>query len=334
MPVRMKDIARDLGVSVITVSKVLRDHSDISDQTKERVLKRIREVNYRPNLAARALVTGRTHLIGLIVPDLIHPFFGQVAKGLSNVLRGHGYSLVISSSEEDAELEKDEIDHLLARRVDALILASTQPSPAGFRRIEEHNVPYVLIDRRFDDFRTHFVGVHDDLVGYAATKHLLENGRREIAHIRGEETSTAAGRLAGFERAMAEWGLVPRREFVVRGHGADDLAEATGRDAMNHLLAQDPRPDAVFCYNDPVALGAMQAVLEAGLRVPDDVAIVGSGNVNYSSLLRVPLSTVDQKSTELGQRAAELVLRLIESEEPPPPEEILLEPELVVRNSS
>src|SRR5215469_4107295 len=126
MTVRMKDIARDLGVSVVTVSKVLRNHSDIGPETRERVLRRIKELKYRPNLAARALVTGRTHSVGLIVPDLVHPFFADIAKALSGVLRGRRYGLLISSSEEDPALERDEIDQLLARRVDALIIASAQ----------------------------------------------------------------------------------------------------------------------------------------------------------------------------------------------------------------
>src|SRR3954464_15623331 len=121
MAARLKDIARDLGVSVVTVSKVLRDHPDISTETKDRVLKRMKELNYRPNLAARALVTGRSYIAGLVVPDLVHPFFGQVAKGLSQGLRKKGYSLVLSSSEDDPELEQQEIELLLARRVGVLI---------------------------------------------------------------------------------------------------------------------------------------------------------------------------------------------------------------------
>ena len=122
----MKDIARDLGVSVITVSKALRDHSDISAATKARVLKRVQELDYRPNYAARALVTGRTHMIGLVVPDLVHSFHSEVAKGLAGVLRKSGYSLVVSSSEENQDVEKQVVDHLIARRVDALLIASTQ----------------------------------------------------------------------------------------------------------------------------------------------------------------------------------------------------------------
>src|SRR5215469_15489486 len=136
MPVRMKDIATDLGLSIVTVSKVLRDHPDISAETRDRVLKRMKEVNYRPNLAARALVTGRTCSMGLVVPDLVHPFFGEVAKGMSRVLRTKGYNLIISSSEEEPELEQQEVDQLLARRVDGLIIASTQNGVRMFQRIE------------------------------------------------------------------------------------------------------------------------------------------------------------------------------------------------------
>jgi LacI family transcriptional regulator len=126
--VGLKDIAQDLDLSVVTVSKVLRDHPDISAETRERVLKRMKEVNYRPNLAARALVTGRTCAIGLVVPDLVHPFYGQVARALSSVLRVKGYSLVLASSEDEPGLEQQEIEQLLARRVDVLIVASTQKS--------------------------------------------------------------------------------------------------------------------------------------------------------------------------------------------------------------
>src|SRR5436305_4164818 len=150
MAVRLKDIAEDLNLSVVTVSKVLRDHPDIGPETRERVLQRIKEVNYRPNLAARGLVTGRTYAAGLVVPDLVHPFFGQVAKALSAVLRGKGYSLVLSSSDDDPNLEQQEIEQLLARRVDVLVVASAQQSAECFRSIREQNIPFVLIDRRID----------------------------------------------------------------------------------------------------------------------------------------------------------------------------------------
>ena len=128
MNIRMKDIARDLGVSVVTISKVLRDHPDVGEQTRERVLARVKELDYRPNLAARSLVTGRTYLVGLVVPDLLHPFFAEIAKSLSDALRQNGYSLIVSSSDEDPDLEEQEINHLLARRLDTLIIASCRSS--------------------------------------------------------------------------------------------------------------------------------------------------------------------------------------------------------------
>ena len=334
MAVRMKDIARDLGVSIVTVSKVLRNHSDISRETRDRVLKRMRELNYRPNLAARALVTGKTFMTGLIVPDLVHPFFAEVAKGLARVLRTKSYSLVIASSEEDPKLEQEEIESLLARRVDALILASTQWTVESLRRIEEQRTPYVLLDRKFIGLPANFVGVDDELVGLTATEHLIEQGCRRIAHIRGAETSTAAGRLEGYRQALKRHDLPFRPDYVAMGKSADDAGDVSGNEAMQRLLAVEPRPDAVFCYNDPTAMGAMKAILNAGLRVPEDVAVVGCGNVNYSELLRVPLTSIDQQCPLIGEKAAELALKLIEAKAPVRPQEILLTPRLVVRASS
>jgi LacI family transcriptional regulator len=335
MAVRLKDIARDLGVSVVTVSKVLRNHSDISEATRRRVLKRIQELNYRPNLAARALITGRTFTAGLVVPDLVHPFFGQVAKALAGALRRRGYALIISSSEDDPKIERSEIESMLARRVDGLVLASsdTKEDPAAL--IEEQNVPYVLIDRRFAGRVAHFVGVDDEAVGLMATAHLIEQGCRRIAHIRGPAVSTSTGRFEGYKRALAAARLPLRQEYVVPvGSSGDDRGEPGGYHAMQKLLALRQRPDGVFCYNDPVALGALRAILESELRIPEDVAVIGCGNAQFSDLLRVPLSTIDQDSERLGQIAADTLLTAIEAKERPRPKAVLLSPHLVERASS
>lgn len=334
MAARMKDIAKDLGVSVITVSKVLRNHPDIGEATRERVLKRMRELNYQPNLAARALVTGRTFCLGFIVPDLVHPFFAQVAKGLSSFVRNRNYGLLLASSEEDPQLERQEIEQMLARSVDALIVASSQWTVESFRRIEESQTPYVLIDRRFLGLPANFIGIDDQRAGIMATEHLISVGCRRIAHIRGPEVSTAIGRLAGYKLTLAKHVLVASEELVVLEATGDEAAELSGYQAMSTLLRLEPRPDGVFCYNDPAAMGAMQAILDAGLRIPEDIAVIGCGNVLYASALRVPLSTIDQSSSEIGLRAGQLALTLIESKQPLRPETILLEPRLVVRAST
>src|SRR5947199_1210857 len=170
MSTRMKDIARDLGVSVITISKVLRNHPDIGDETRQRVLARVKELDYRPNLAARSLVTGRTYLIGLVVPDLLHPFFAEIAKSLSDVLRESGYYLIVTSSEEDPNLEEQQINHLLARRLDTSIIASCLPTVDLFFRIEKQQTPYMVIERRLPGLAAKLVGVDDDAVGMLATE--------------------------------------------------------------------------------------------------------------------------------------------------------------------
>lgn len=335
MTVRMKDIARDLGVSVVTVSKVLRNHSDISAETRQRVLKRMKELNYRPNLAARALITGKTFTIGLIVPDLLHPFFAQVAKALSGVFRQRGYSLILSSSEEDPELEKQELEVLLARRVDAVLIASAQWTVESFRQIEDQQIPYVLIDRCFVGLAANFVGVDDEAAGALATDHLIEQGCRRVAHIRGPEVSTAIGRAEGYRRSLAQHDIRPLPGYLIpMGASGDERGEAGGYAAAKTLLEMDPRPDGIFCYNDPAAMGVMQAILDAGLRIPQDVAVVGCGNVSFSDFLRVPLSTIDQDSQSIGQRAAELALALIDSKTPMRPSSISIAPSLVVRASS
>jgi LacI family transcriptional regulator len=334
MAARLKDIARDLNLSVVTISKVLRDHPDISAETRERVLKRMKELNYRPNLAARALVTGRSYIAGLVVPDLVHPFFGQVAKAISSVLRKKGYSLVLSSSEDDPELEQQEIDQLLARRVDVLIVASTQSTIDTFRRLEEQKVPYVLIDRKFDGLAANFVGVDDEAVGALATTHLAEIGCRRIAHIGGPRVSTALGRADGFRLALRANRLPSPAEYVVMREHGDDAGEASGYEAMKRLLDLKHKPDGVFCYNDPTAMGAMKAVLEASLRVPEDVAIVGCGNVAYADFLRIPLTSVDQQCDAIGDRTARVALGLLEAGAPVKHKTVLLEPKLVVRAST
>ena len=334
MPVRLKDIAEDLSLSVVTVSKVLRNQTDISAGTRERVLRRMRELNYKPNFAARSLATGRTYCVGLVVPSLLHPFFAEVAKGIVDAIRPKGYGLLISSSNEDEELERQEIEQLLARQVDALIVASSQRSPAFFHAIEERNSAWVLIDRKFPDLRANYVGVDDEEIGRVAAEHLIERGCMRIAHIRGPEISTGIGRLAGYRSALARRGFPLVPEMVAQSDTADNSAEASGYQAMRQLLGVDPRPDGVFCYNDPVAAGALQAILEAGLRIPEDVAVVGCGNARWAALLRVPLSSVDQGAARIGERAAKMALKLTETEDRPKRRTVLLPVALIARESS
>jgi LacI family transcriptional regulator len=335
MAITMKDIAKDLGVSVVTVSKVLRDHSDISPATRERVLRRIKELHYQPNRAARSLVTGRSFTIGLIVPDLEHPFFGEIAKAISRRLRLKDYSLIIASSEEDPGLERREIEGLLARQIDAIILASVQTSAHSgvFQRLTDSRVPYVLIDRNFPGLEANYVGVDDRAVGCAATEHLIACGCRRIAHLRGPEVSTGIGRLLGYRETLTRHKITVPLHYVVDLKGGDDRSEEHGCEAMKRLLAVKPIPDGVFCFNDEVAIGALRAILDSGLRTPADIAVIGVDNIRFADLLRVPLSTIDQNSYQIGESAAQLALKLIGSANVLP-SEVILPIELIARDST
>ncbi|HWZ30957.1 MAG TPA: LacI family DNA-binding transcriptional regulator [Bryobacteraceae bacterium] len=332
MAIRMKDIAQDLGVSLMTVSKALRSHSDISEETRRRVLKRMRELNYQPDWIARSMVTGRTFLVGLVLPDLMHSFFAEVAMGVARKLQPLGYQVVIANTEEDPDIEQRNLQVLTARKVDGLIIASAQRhrDPDLFKALERGGTPYVLIDRMVAGVDANYVGVKDEDVGAIATEHLIAQGARRIAHIRGPAVSTGRGRMRGYRRALERRGLKIRPEYIVSGEWGD----LGGYQAMIQLLKLNPRPDAVFCYNDPVAAGAIKAALEAGLKVPEEIAIIGAGNVHYSDLLRVPLSTVDQSSTLIGERAAEILAECMDAKKPLKPKRILIPPRLVIRDSS
>jgi LacI family transcriptional regulator len=330
----MKDIARDLGVSVMTISKVLRNHPDVGDETRERILARVKELDYRPNLAARSLVTGNTYLIGLVVPDLLHPFFAEIAKSLSETLRGSGYYLIVSSSEEDPDIEEQEINQLLARRLDTLIIASCRSTVDLFFRIEKQKTPYVLIDRILPGLTANFIGVDDEAVGRLATRHLIEIGCKRIAHIRGPETSTGIRRVEGYKQALAQAGLRLLDGYIIPERKGDVETKQRGAEAMRQLLSLEPRPDGVFCFNDPLAMGVMNYALDQGIKIPEDIAVIGCGNLHYDDSLRVPLSSIDQHSRRIGEEAARIALAILNSKMPPKPQTVVLQPELIVRRST
>jgi LacI family transcriptional regulator, galactose operon repressor len=334
MVVRLKDIADELGVSVVTVSRALRDRPDIAKDTKARILERVKRLNYRPNIAARSLVTGRSSLIGLIVPDLIHPFFAEIAKGLSATLREKNYFVLMSSSESDPQLEQDEIEHMLAHHLDCFVVASCQKDTLSLRRIGEAGVPMVLIDRSFPGFSSNFVGIDDHKAGAMAAEHLINQGCKRIAHIRGPATNVGNNRVAGCRDTLLKRGRSAPDHFIVAcGEASDSDGETRGSKAMEEILTLKPRPDGLFCFNDTIAVGAMVRALEAGLRIPQDMAFVGCGNFHYSSKLRVPLTSIDQRSREIGERAARMITHLLEKPSARKRTSIL-EPELIVRASS
>jgi len=333
MAVRLKDIAEDLGVSTVTVSKVLRGTSDISEKTRARVLKRMRELNYQPNMQARGLASGRSFAVGLVVPDLVHPFFGEFAKSLGGALRAGGLALVVASSEEDPEIERQEIQTLLNRGVDVLLVASCQTHWPKGGLVAAKGVPLLLIDRMVPGLKASFVGSNDVQTGELAARHLIGIGRRRIAHIGGRGMSPSLDRLKGFRAELAARKIGLPNNYVLTRERFEESGDVVGYQVMQQLLSLKARPDAVFCYNDLTAIGAMQATLHAGLRIPEDIAFVGCGNLRYAEYLKVPLTSIDHRTEQMGGAAAKLALELA-SNPTQMPQTVLLEPKLVVRRSS
>jgi len=332
----MKRIAGELGVSITTVSKVLNNHDDISPATRARVLAKVEELGYRPNAVARSLTLRRTHTLGVVIPDLMHSFFVEIVAGIEPVASEKGYGLLLCSSGENPDKERSELQLLYGRQVDGIVLASAPGDSNGelLTEFRAHGIGIVMIDR--DDYPTvpcHRVLTDDERAGMLATEHLLASGRKAIAHIAGPRLAHARRREKGWKRALLDADIHPPSDWLIPA----GFMEIDGYRAMKRLLAVRPRVDAVFAANDPSAIGAMKAIWEAGLKVPDDVAVVGVGDITFGDLLRVPLTTISWSRNEVGREAAELLLTPLEDDDEAAdvePRRVIVPPQLVVRESS
>jgi LacI family transcriptional regulator len=332
----MKRIAGELGVSITTVSKVLNNRDDIGHATRARVLAKVAELGYQPNAVARSLTLRRTHTLGVVIPDLMHSFFVEIVAGLEAVASARGYGLLLCSSSEDPAKERQELDMLRQRQVDGIVLGSANASGNTdlLQQLTSLGIGLVMIDRDdHPDVHCDRVVTDDEEVGRLATSHLIARGRRSIGHLTGTSVLHAKRRAEGYRNALKIAGLKLKPEWIVRG----GFKEADGYRAMTRLLGMTPRVDAVFAANDPAAIGAMKAIWDAGLRVPEDVAVVGAGDIALGDMLRVPLTTVSGSREDQGKAAAELVLQRIEGgsdDDADRPQRIVIPPKLVVRRSS
>lgn len=313
MAVTIKDIAEVAGVSHTTVSRALRGNSRISSNTTKRIQEIAEELGYVPNTAARGLKTNRSRVLGVIVRRIDDPFFSEVLQGIEDVLHEAGYSLFLSASHRDPVREKEIMQAMGERRVDGVIISSTQIRPEHIRQLDRFDVPLVLINNQaIDEPAVHSV-YHADADGnQQMTQHLLAQGHRRIAYMgnaRGGKSN--AERARGYEAGLAKAGFPPQPDWQVLGaNGQPD----GGRDAMRQILALTERPTAVVCYNDMMAIGAIQAVTAAGLRVPEDISITGFDNIELAAYVSPPLTTFHQPKYELGQEAAAMMLRVLGEE--------------------
>ena len=344
MPVTIHDVAGAAGVSVKTVSRVINNERWVQAETRARVMQAIEDLDFHPNVLARNLVAKRTRTIGLVVPAVSNPFFALGIDGCAAVADDQGYALSLAGTgidPVDPEHEVRRVRALLAQRVAGIIVWASSLSSTAMSELmaqARHLCPVVFIDRPVDagplpGARQRAILVRQEDVGAMATGHLLDEGRRRVAHISAGGSWPTEQRIMGYRKALVSRGEVFESHLIRR---AEHATIREGGLAAAALLAQRPFPDAIFAYNDLLAIGALLACREAGRNVPDDVAIVGVDDTQLAAVSTPPLSTIRLHQYRTGRLAVELIVRMIESDAEAPPEASgePPPPELIVRHSS
>ncbi|MBS3787012.1 LacI family DNA-binding transcriptional regulator [Candidatus Bipolaricaulota bacterium] len=330
--VTMEDVAEEAGVSINTVSRALNDKPDINPQTKKEILQIAEELNYQPNRFAKGLRSSKTSTLGVIVADILNPFFSALLKGIEKSAREDGYSIIVQDTDEKYENEQSAIQTALAEQVDGLLISPVQTNDQTIMDLRNSDLPFVLLGRHFDDLETHYV-VTDDVKGAkTAVNHLIEKGHERIALINGpSHISSSKERLRGYRQAMKNHGLSINESFILE----DNVMIEHGYETAKNLLAKTPSPTAVLCYSDFVALGVIKAARDEGLKISDDLAVVGYDDIFFATCLEVPLTTVRIPKKKMGKKAFKTLKTLIGHEENVTElQKIKLETELVSRQST
>jgi len=328
------DIAKKLNISASTVSRALNNNPLINKTTREKIKKVAREMGYRPNVMAANLRTRRTNTIGVIVPLINRHFFSSVISGIEEVAYKEGFAVTISQSNDNFEKEEKIAQTLFSNRVDGLIV-SIGMETKHFEHLQlfsERNVPIVFFDRIVDEIEAHKISVDDYKGGFKATTHLIEQGAKKIAHIGGPlNLNIYQKRLDGYFDAMKKAGLPVDDSMLLH----NSLTRSDGTNAVKKLFSQKEKPDAIFCANDTTALSAIIYFNENGIKVPEDVLIVGFSNEPFSEVVTPSISTIRQPGFEMGQKAAELIIDQIKLKDKPAKfQKIVMPTELIIRQSS
>jgi len=332
--VTMSDVAREAGVSVMTVSRVINDKGEISPETRQHVQAVISQLGYRPSGIARSLAGGQSSTIGLIVPDIANPYFSGIAHGITSVANDRNFGVLLCDCEEDPSLELTMLDVLESKRVDGVIMAAPRtPTEKLLPKLARH-ANIVMVNRLFAKAElpsAHGYVMSDDRVGgYLVTKHLTANGHRSIGFLAGPSTSYgSAQRMLGYQKALTEHGLEPNPDLV--RHCPPSVNG--GKEAAAQLLQQHPEITALFCFNDLVAIGALQCSSQIGRKIPTDLAIIGYDDIPMASWVTPALTTCKVDFEAMGKAAMQLLIDHIEdcADEC---NNLVLEPQLIIRHSA
>lgn len=308
-PIRLRDVAQMAGVSVNTASRALNDKPDVNTETRARVRAIAERLGYSPNMLARSLVSGLSHTIGLVVTDCTDPYYATLIRATEEVMSGEGFGMLLVTSNEDVEKERQGLMLLAGRRVDGLLLTAVDVEAPHVRHLlDADDLPVVLLSRRPESYQRAFVGIDNLDAARTAIGHLWELGHRRFALVaRSGPASSGRERLAGLHEELAARGSVP-------GHARLHVAEPSlegGRAAVSWFLDLEPRPTAVVTYNDSQAIGLIKGLQEAGLSVPRDVSVIGFDDIAMASLVQPPLTTIAQPIDRIGRLGAEMLIRRV-----------------------
>ena len=333
-PITIKDIAEKLNISVSTVSRALKDNHEISAQTRKTVQDLAKQLGYKPNPIAVALKTHKSHSIGVIVPQIVSTFFATVVKTIEEVADGHGYNVLVISSNESFQKEQKSVEVLMANRADGIILALSHETKdyEHIKMIQESGTPIVLFDRTTNELNVSRVVTDGVTAAFQAVQHLVSEGCQKIALLCGPENVGIGGnRMEGYEKAMEANHLPVKPELIC--HCSDFTVEA-GKEATRQLLSRKERPDAIFGITDDLAIGAIEAIKEKGLNIPEDIAIVGFSNTKRSRYMNPTVSSINQFPEKIGRAAAELLFDQILNSKHAQIKKEIINCELIVRESS
>ncbi len=332
--ITIKDLAQALNISVSTVSRALKNNPEISEETRKTVQALAKELGYRPNPIAVALKTQKSNTIGIVVPQIVNTFFATVVKKVEEIADKYGYNVLVSSSNESFEKEKKNIDIFLANRADGIILSISRGTTSyeHIKAIQQAGVPLVLFDRTTKELNVSRVVADDADAACKIVQHLIQGGARKIALITGpEQLSIGKNRMKGYLKAMTINRLEIKPEYIVR---CDDFSVEAAKEATLRLLNLKDMPDAIFGINDDMAIGAIEAIKERKLRIPEDVAVFGFSNSKRSRYMNPGVSTINQFPEKVGERAAELLFEQILNGKHAQIREEVVNCELIIRESS
>ncbi|HUL21723.1 MAG TPA: LacI family DNA-binding transcriptional regulator [Thermodesulfobacteriota bacterium] len=332
--VTIKDIARKANVSHTTVSRALNNKSRIKSDTKEKILSIAKQLNYRPDFIARSLVMRRTKTLGLVITTIANPFYTELSQGIETTAIGLGYNIILCSTNYDLSAEKKYIDMLESKGVDGIIFTSAHMGDPNIIGLAEEEFPIILVNRRtyhpIVRDKVDYVGVDNLRGGFLAVEHLIKLGHERIGVIGGSsESSVGFERLEGGKKALAAYGLEGAGDYFLEG----DFLRGSGYQGGKRFLEMEKRPTAIFATNDYMALGAYQAIMEGGIKVPEEIALIGFNDIEFTSMKGIELTTIGQKKYEMGALAVKTLVDRIEGRKSGPPEEIILEPELIIRKT-